>query len=329
MRAVAILDPLAPMCWDGLILWPDAIGTALAAMQDPAAPGSAIRNGANQAGANQTGANQTVPEQTVAEQASRIASLITVEAHVIWAGSRPDRSDTRLLRLDARQMHALMMLPGPAGGLSRLAYQLNPLLPCAGPGLDGQWVARLADLTPALEAAARRDRAPAPPIGAAVAAFIAARGDRALETVVTRLTDAASIAEPLTQLRLLAQLQARTHSGRLPALGAWIAERLEGLLAVWHSRPRRTELRPKLHELAVSGQLVALLALLDDAQARRNDEYEVQQAARDLARIDTALVILASGGPARADQARRLGQEVAAGIGLSVLALLLVIAALG
>src|SRR5208282_3979757 len=27
MRAVAILDPLAPMCWDGLILWPGAIGT--------------------------------------------------------------------------------------------------------------------------------------------------------------------------------------------------------------------------------------------------------------------------------------------------------------
>ena len=36
MRAVAVLDPLAPMCWDGLILWPDAIGTALAAaLQDP------------------------------------------------------------------------------------------------------------------------------------------------------------------------------------------------------------------------------------------------------------------------------------------------------
>jgi hypothetical protein len=88
-------------------------------------------------------------------------------------------------------------------------------------------------------------------------------------------------------------------------------------------------LRPKLRELAVTGQLTALLALLDDPQARRSDERALQQATRDLARIDAALVRLATGGPVRAEQARRLGQEVAAGIGLSALALLLVIAALG
>jgi hypothetical protein len=38
-RAVGVLDPLAPMCWEGLNLWPDAIGTTLAALQDPALSG--------------------------------------------------------------------------------------------------------------------------------------------------------------------------------------------------------------------------------------------------------------------------------------------------
>ena len=33
MRAIAVLDPLAPLCWRGLALWPDGIGTALAAAQ--------------------------------------------------------------------------------------------------------------------------------------------------------------------------------------------------------------------------------------------------------------------------------------------------------
>ena len=33
MRAIAVLDPLAPLCWRGLVLWPDGIGTALAAAQ--------------------------------------------------------------------------------------------------------------------------------------------------------------------------------------------------------------------------------------------------------------------------------------------------------
>jgi eukaryotic-like serine/threonine-protein kinase len=182
---------------------------------------------------------------------------------------------------------------------------------------------------PALEANAKRDRALARPIGAGIAAFIAARGDRGLEPLVSRLGDLTGTADPLAQLRLLAQMQARYHAKPLPALGAWVAERLETLLGRWHSRPRRAELRPQLLELATSGQLSALLALLDDPQAHRSDDHEVKGAARDLARIDAALALLASGGPLRAEQARRLGQEIAAGLGLSALALMLVIAALG
>jgi hypothetical protein len=305
MRAVATLDQLAPMCWNGLNLWPDAIGTTLAeAMQDPAAPANA-------------------------EIAGRVAGLVGGEAQTAWARLRPDRADSKRLRMDVRQVQALLHLPGAVGGLARMTYQLNPLLPCMGAGLDGRWVVRLGDLMPALEATARRDRALARPISAGIAAFIAARGDRGLEPLVSRLGDLTGTADPLAQLRLLAQMQARYHPKPLPALGAWIAERVETLLGKWHSRPRRAELRPQLRELAASGQLSALLALLDDPQAHRSDDDEVQQAARDLARIDAALAMLAAGGPARGEQARRLGQEVAAGLGLSALALMLVIAAFG
>ncbi len=305
MRAVAILDPLAPMCWNGLNLWPDAIGTTLAeVMQDPAVPANV-------------------------ETAGRVAGLIGGEAQTAWSAQRLDRADSKRLRTDARQVHALLHLPGPVGGLARMTYQLNPLLPCMGAGLDGRWVIRLAELLPALEANARRDRALARPIGAGIAAFIAARGDRGLEPLVSRLGDLTGTADPLAQLRLLAQMQARYHPKPLPALGAWVAERLETLLGKWHSRPRRAELRPQLLALATSGQLSALLALLDDPQAHRSDDHEVQGAARDLARIDAELAQLASGGPLRAEQARRLGQEIAAGLGLSALALVLVIAALG
>jgi eukaryotic-like serine/threonine-protein kinase len=305
MRAVAILDPLAPMCWDGLILWPNAIGTALAAThQDPAVPANV-------------------------DQAARIARLIGAEAQVAWAAMRPERSDAPTLRADARRLSAPLHLPGPAGSLTRLTYQLNPLLPCTAPGLAGRWVARLHDLLPALEATARRDRAQALPLAGPVAAFIAARGDRALENLVARLADTADASDPLAQLRLLGALQARYHQRPLPALGAWVAERVDALLAVWQSRPRRTAVRAGLHEMATAGRLTDLLALLDDAQTRHSDDREVQQAARDLARLDAALAGLANGGSIRAEQARRLGQEVAAGIGLCALAMLLLIAAMG
>jgi hypothetical protein len=303
MRAVATLDPLAPMCWDGLNLWPDGLGTAIAAFQDPAVPVNV-------------------------DLAGRVASMITAEGHTAWASHRGDRTDARLPRLDARQLHTLLYLPGPAGGLARLAYQLNPLLPCTSPGLDSRWVSQLAELLPALDAAARRER-PVEPIGPAVAGFVAARGDRGLETAVAQFGNAPGPVGPMAQLRLLARLQARYHPRPLPALGAWVADSADQLLSAFQSRPRRAKLRPKLLELASTGQLTALLTMLDDADTRRNDDRDVQRAARDLALIDTVLIRLGRDGPARAEQARRIGQEVAAGVGLTALATLLMIAALG
>ena len=46
----------------------------------------------------------------------------------------------------------------PCAGVPRLTYLLNPLMPCASPLMGGQWVARLADLLPALEATAGAGR---------------------------------------------------------------------------------------------------------------------------------------------------------------------------
>jgi hypothetical protein len=332
MHAVAILDPLAPLCWDGFNLWPDALGTTLAAMHgapEPASPNPTpsppTATPASSASARAGPGNAPLGNAALN---GRIARLIAAEGQTAWARMRSDRSDARLPRLDARQLHALLHMPGPGGGFARLAYQLNPSLPCSGPGLEARWVARLADLLPALDAAASREPG-VEPIGPTVAAYIAARGDRGLEGAVAQFGSVAGNAGPLAQLRLLAKLQARYHPRPLPALGAWIAARLEPLLAVFQSRPRRAALRPQLLELASSGQLAALMTLLDDGATRRSDERDVQQAVRDLSLIDAVLARLATGGSARAEQARKIGQEVAAGIGLTALATLLMIAALG
>jgi hypothetical protein len=54
-----------------------------------------------------------------------------------------------------------------------------------------------------------------------------------------------------------------------------------------------------------------------------------ERAAEELARIDAELAEIASGGPAREEAAIRFAQEIAAGIGLTALAAVLVLAALG
>src|SRR6185437_5810114 len=147
MQAVGVLDPLAPLCWRGIEVWPDGLGPALAA------------------------AGEGAPDI-----ADRIEEIVEVEAARIWASTRPDRCDLTMLRVEARQQRAALRMRG--GGRPRLLYALNPLLACASPLLDGRCVARMQDLLPALEAAsARLNQAGTPPLDPHVAAFIAVRAE--------------------------------------------------------------------------------------------------------------------------------------------------------
>jgi hypothetical protein len=304
MRVVAVLDPRAPLCWDGQALWPKAIGPLLAA-----------------ALAGDGGAGP--------ELAGRLAALIRAQAGFYWATVYPERHDVGLARMEARQMAGLLQLKGYAGDLPRLLYQLNPMLPCLSALLAATWVAQAEELPAALEATQRQAQGAGPRIDRAVAAFLAARGERKLESILTRLGNLDPPEDPLAQLRLLAALQARYHPGPLPALGAWFVAQAETLLASWRSRSRRAALLPRVRELAEAGRLVDALALLDHPDGHRQDELEARRAAERVAEIDLVLERLGQEGPARAQQARQYGQEIAAGAGLLALAAMLIAAAIG
>ncbi len=304
MRCIAVLDPLAPLCWQGIAIWPDGIGPALAAATDGANADSGV--------------------------AQRLTALIAAEAVGAWAQMRPDRCDAGLLRMDARQMRAVQLLPGQGGGVRRLCYQLNPLLPCASPLVEGRFVARLTDLPPALNAASPADPARARPVDAEIAAFIAARSERRLETEVAALTDSdEDIAGALAQLRLFAQLQNRFFPRPLPGLAAWLASRSGALVRIWHNRDRRAGLQEQLNSLAATGLIGPMLARIEDPAAREADRLAARNAADAVARIDAVLEQLRTGAAERAELACRLGQEIAAGLGLAALAAVLTIAALG
>jgi eukaryotic-like serine/threonine-protein kinase len=192
MQAVAVLDPLAPLCWGGLAWWPDGVGALYAACGSQA------------------------------EAAVAILSAIESEAPATWAGLRAERCDVAVVRGQARAHRLLLHRGGsrPANdGPGRLLYALNPLLSCASPLLAGRWIARLGDLLPALEALAGT-RPAGLPFDAHIAAFAAARGDdRVQEAVLNGVGESGA----QTALRALAAIQAGMRTGPLPALAAWLA----------------------------------------------------------------------------------------------------------
>ena len=301
MRAVAVLDPLAPLCWRGVALWPDGLGPALAAAEAMGGPAGNLL-------------------------AERLSDMVGSEVAGTWSAMRPDRMDAAPVRVDARQRRTLLQLRGWSGGLPRLRYALNPLLPCSSPMLAGHIVARLHDLLPALEAAAARPEARRlRPIDREIAAFIAARHDQRLDGELDGLADVGSPERAmLMQLRVLAGLQHRVEGTMFPALAGWLAEQAAPAVEAWHNRARRTALEQALGEASRSGQLAIMLSLLENAAARAADTRGFLAAGETVQRIDAELAALASGGELRRDTARRIGHEAALGVAMMAITVALV-----
>ena len=85
----------------------------------------------------------------------------------------------------------------------------------------------------------------------------------------------------------------------------------------------------RLKVSADGGFLAPMLAALDDPAARSADSREAQWAAAQLGRLEAELAEIEVGAAGRAAAAQRLGQEIAAGLGLAALATVLVVSALG
>jgi hypothetical protein len=300
LRAVALLDPLAPLCWRGVALWPDGIGPALVA--EPADPAAR----------------------------ARIEEVLVKEVAWIWATARGEHCDPLAVRHEARQLRLLLRQRGWSGGLPRLDYALNPALPCRSPVLAERPVARLEDLLPALEAvSARGDPRGAPPIDRDMAAFIAARQDGRLDKEVAELGGAATTGEAAArQLAVLAQLQVRLKAPPLPGVAGWLAGVAAPVLEGWHNRAARETLRAAIAEAVPAGNLTRLLAILADAVAREADERGHAAALASVRELDARLARLAGSGDVRGETALRLGQEIAAVLGLGALVFAIVAALL-
>ncbi len=287
MRAVASLDPLAPLCWSGVAFWPDGFGPLLAA-------------------------------EAPADLPDRLGDIIAMEGIALWAGARADRCDVPTLRLEAHQYRATLRQRGWAGGLERLRYALNPLLAARSPLLHGELVVRLPDLLPALDRAAAQGAgavAGALPVDRELAAFIAARSDQRLDAEILALGDGRPPAQAaLALLRLYATLQARQRVP-LQGLARWLAGLVAPALDAFQGRATRRQREEALAGLAEAGQLAALLALIEDPQGSASDRAAHQAALARVAEIDRELTMLHDGAAARGDSARRLAQDLVAAAG--------------
>jgi hypothetical protein len=288
MQTVAAIYPHMPLCWRGIALWPDSLPAVLA-------EGIAGRN-----------------ELLVAAEELLVGDVINTWSSTSESGQdRADEPDISHYRSQAKGPDLLL----------RIYYGLNPLLPCRAPATTGGWVATLPDLMRSLEHASVN--AGDSLIDLHISAFIASRVDRKIEMSINSLIgiqDARAFRR--AEIALLRDLQVRYHPEPLPELAKWVAVRLHPDLERWRNKFRREALQARLETLAQTGLLSRLLELTDDKAARLLDMAGAQQAAYELAAIESELAAIDASDELRFADAERHGQAMTGGLGLSALILM-------
>jgi hypothetical protein len=287
MRAVATIEPLAPIVWRGEGLWPDGLGPAMVAADAP--------------------------------MAASLREIVEADVLTSWITNHPRRTDAAALQQMARDWSLWLGTRGASGGVNRLLYGLNPLLSCASPLLGGRPVLRLAELLPALEAASAKADRHQPPIDGHIVAFIAARAEQAMRAELSGLSSFTTESERPLVLRLFSRLQSRLDSGPLPGLAAWLHE--SGFTGVnrWRSRSTRATLGKRVTALVAAGQLGPLLAAVEDGGAFAADAAGAASAAARMEGLKQRIDESEKHAPQRLAEARRLAHDIAAGAGLLAL----------
>jgi hypothetical protein len=305
MRTIALLDPLAPLCWLGLAFFPDGIGPLCAMLT-----GDALQ----------------------APQMDQLQSVIHEEACTLWGEARPTRMDMAMLRLDCRQQRVILRVGGWAGGMLRLAYTLNPLLACRATSVRHDAVLRLHDLLPALDRAA--PGAVDFVIDADIAAFVSARYNGRMDSDFTILAqhEDPDIDPPghrgLAQLRVLVRIGEQYPTRRWPALAAVVLPPAKTALLQWRGRTARLAREEILLQAAVNGDMASMLAVLSDIHARNIDAQDHALMVIELRYIESETELLQATRPRRHAMAQTTGNEIAAGIGLMALAVAAVVTVL-
>lgn len=254
-RLISVLDPLAPLFWEGVWLAPDALGTLLAeAARQP-------------------------PSLDPARASRLVRGLLASGGLEAWILLRSARSGVEVQR-PPQKLTRLADTGNIELTLFRVIYTLNPFLPCQTKLLGASPVIGLREMAAGLEQLA----ATGGPItlDAPARAFIEARLED--QPPAGEAAGSGALPQSLRDLVLLSRCQVAARLGPLPGLATALLASLEPVLAEWPGVSRREVRLAALRRLAGAGELRPMLELLTDLPGRLEDEA-AQTEARDEAAI--------------------------------------------
>jgi hypothetical protein len=163
---------------------------------------------------------------------------------------------------------------GFGNGVERVAYELNPSLPCLSPMLRMQYVLTVKRVLPALEHVATLAGRPKEPMDRHLAAFLVVR-DKKSEILFSAMSSPeGSLRRGMALLTLFSEMQCRYGPDQLPALAAWLIPAIEPGIRRFLSKPYQEKVRRQVKEAVNAGNLSLLLQLVDDPKCVDRDEQD-------------------------------------------------------
>lgn len=297
-RVCIALDPSGPIRYRGLAVMPTGVGTLLA---------HALATGEN--------------IQTAAE-------IISGQFTTFWVNMQKDaKTDLVPLAQQLERMRTILEKSSFGNGIERVAYEMNPHLPCLSPLVRSECVFAVKKLLEALEKIAAAPPSPEP-MDRHIAAFLIAREKKSESFIAPMSPSERPLRRALAILSVLGELQYRYGPDRAPRLAAWLYPMVEPSIKRFFSKPFQEKIRGQAREAAEQGNLSLLLKRLDDPGRVHGDEQDFLSARLMYQNIRKEILGLEQSLQHKEIVMRDIGRPVAATLA-SVLALVLIIVTLG
>jgi hypothetical protein len=301
-RVAIALDPAAPIRYRGQAAAVDGLGAAL---------GVAMLAGGD---------------------VKVLAEILLARLPQFWCLRQPaSRPEFQVHLREYDRLRRILEDVRPGFGIERIAYEMNPGLPCLSPFVAKCYVLAVADLLPALELAAEDGQIQAQPIDRHVAAFLANRAKRIDEAALISVSSVDPTQRVLGMLTLLAQLQQERGPATLPALTQLLGRQAQLLIDRFRNRRMRERLEHELADVLSEASLPRLLQFLDNAEDKQIDAFLFSKARSDFARAAKAIDRCEEERTYLPEEAAQSASAIAAGLSMliGVIAVMASILALG
>ncbi len=289
------LDPLSPVRYKGISLFPGGLGTALAA--------------------------------TVAKDGDiqPYGEIISQQLLNMWINQRFEEvSDATGLITSLEKCRNFLTQKIPGYGIERIIYMLNKETVCLSPVLKTFFVLGPAGLLAALEVLSTAPNRPENILDRHMVAFLSVREPRTIDPHLGQVVSMDESLRVVGIIKTLAAIQHRFHTPPVPGLCRWVLTMVGTAVDRYNDRDLRQELVKNMNRLAESGDMSAILDLVDNNLRVQDDVYRYKLARNEYARLMIEKAAIEKLLNKRKNFGQGIGQQTAMLVS-SVLASLLII----